>query len=103
MRQINSATLLSLICGAVPPDCNQTDAPTQQVSTVNPNETAQERRLSSQYTHIYDDITASQQENIQRFVKFFTKQGSVTRDRPVKINVSQNILSSDGHNFGDIK
>jgi hypothetical protein len=71
MRQIvNSATLLSLICGAVPPGGNQTDAPTQQVSSVNSNETAQERMFSTQHkhththththTHIYDDITASQ-------------------------------------------
>ena len=54
MRQIvNSSTLLPLICGAVPPGGNQTDAPNQQVSSVNSNETAQERRLSSQHTNTH--------------------------------------------------
>jgi hypothetical protein len=53
MRQIvNSATLLSLICGAVPPGGNQTDAATQQVSIVNSDGTAQERRFSSQRIYL---------------------------------------------------
>jgi hypothetical protein len=53
MRQIaNSATLRSLICGAVPPVGIQTDSPTQQVSSVISKEMARNGRVYLQHTRV---------------------------------------------------
>jgi hypothetical protein len=47
-------------------------------------------------THVYDDVTASQYENTERTLTFFLRSKAQEQDRPIKINVSQNILHQKG-------